>query len=365
MPKITFYPLGNADSCLLTLDNKVLLFDFAAMLDPLADDDRRISLPEAIRDDIGWPERKSIEVVAFTHLDLDHIQGASEFFHLDWAAKYQGGDRVKIDELWVPAAAIVDDGAEDEARVIRQEARHRLKAGRGIRVFGRPVHLEKWLNDNGLTLESRRHLISDAGQLVPSISKAVDGVEFFVHSPFGERDGSVVLDRNENSLVFQATFAAGDTRLLLAADTTYENWDKIVRISRLHGNQDRLTWDIYKLPHHCSYTALGPEKGDTETQPVPNVEWLIKQGKARGYMVSTSWSIDDHDEDQPPHFQAKNLYKRLLNEKGIHFRVTMEHPNRTSPDRLVLNITAGGANLATAATIGSGALVSSPAPRVG
>ena len=368
MSKLTFYPVGNADSCLITLDSKFLLFDYANMHDPLADDDRRMNIAEAIRDDIGFPDRKNIEVVAFTHIDLDHIKGATEFFHLDHAEKYQGEGRVVIDELWVPAAAIVEDGAEDEARVIRQEARHRLKAGKGIRVFSRPVHLEKFLNDNGLTLESRRHLITDAGGLVPGLTLDADGVEFFVHSPFGERDGDVTLDRNENSLVFQATFAKGPTRFLLAADTTHENWDKIVRITRLHKNESRLAWDVYKLPHHCSYTALGPEKGKTETVPIPNVAWLVNQGRPRGFIVSTSTPIDRDDGPQPPHFQAKNYYTsvyRDAKEKTGHFKVTMEHPTRTSPERLVIEITPGGAQLATAATVGASALVTSNAPRAG
>ena len=365
MPKLTFYPLGNADSCLISLDQKRLLFDFAAMHNPNDKDDVRIDLPAAVREDIDWPNRKMIDVVAFTHLDNDHICGSSDFFHLDYAAKYQTGDRVKIKELWVPAAAITEDGAEDEARIIREEARYRLKRGEGIRVFSRPAHLEAWLNRYGLTLESRRHLITDAGQLVPGLSKDGDGVEFFVHSPFGERDHEVVLDRNENSLVFQAAFKLGDTRFLMAADTTWENWDKIVQITRMKKNSDRLTWDVYKLPHHCSYLALSPDKGKTETTPVANVQWLIDQGKSRSVVVSTNWPIDDEDQDQPPHFQAKNCYKRNLTTKSGRFFVTMEHPTRVAPKRLVIDVTAGGASLTTSSTLSSVGLVSAPAPRVG
>lgn len=365
MPKLTFYPLENADCCLITLDQKKLLFDYADMRDPADKNDPRIDLPSALRDDIDWPNRKELDVVAFTHLDDDHIRGSSNFFFLEHAARYQTGDRVKIKELWVPAAAIVEDGAEDEARIIRQEARHRLKAGKGIRVFSRPAHLADWLATQKLTLDSRRHLITDAGQLVPGLSKESDGVEFFVHSPFGERDGDVVLDRNENSLVFQAAFKLGDTRFLMAADTVWENWDKIVRISRLHKNTDRLVWDIYKLPHHCSYLSLASEKGKVETTPVPNVKWLLEQGRSRATVVSTSKPIDDVDQDQPPHFQAKNCYKRFLAGKSGRFIVTMEHPNRIAPKRLTIEITAGGASLATVSALGGAGLVSVQAPRVG
>lgn len=365
MPSVTFYPLGNADSYLLKLDRKLLLFDFGNMSDPDAEDDRRINLPEAIREDIGWPNRKDLDVVAFTHLDNDHVKGSGDFFFLDHAAKYQDGDRVKIKELWVPSAAITEEGAEDDARIIRQEARHRLLNGKGIRVFSRPAHLKEFLEANGLTLESRAHLITDAGQLVPSFTKGGDGVEFFVHSPFGERDSGEILDRNETSLVFQATFQKGDTRFLMAADTVHENWDKIVRISRAHGNADRLTWDIYKLPHHCSYLSLAPDKGKTETKPIPNVEWLLAQGKPGAYIVCTSNPIDDEESTQPPHFQSKNTYLRALIGSSGKFKVTMEHPNRINPARLVIEITAGGARLATPASIGTGALVGVAAPRAG
>ncbi len=365
MPKIIFYPVGNADTCLITLEKRFMLCDYAAKLNPDDPDDRRIDLPEALKEDINYPLRDTIDVVAFTHLDDDHICGATGFFHLNHAEKYQSEGRVKIDELWVPAAAIVEEGAEDEARVIRQEARHRLIEGKGIRVFSRPAHLKEWLESQGLTLESRLHLITDAGQLVPGWSKDQDGVEFFIHSPFGERDGDAVLDRNECSLVFQATFQAGGTQFLMAADTTYYNWHKIVAITRLHRNGERLKWDVYKLPHHCSYLSLSPEKGESETKPIANVQWLLDQGKSRAIVISTSKPIDDIDQDQPPHFQSKNCYKTNLKPKSGKFMVTMEHPNRVSPTRLTVNVTLAGASLETAAAIGSGALVSAPAPRVG
>lgn len=364
MAKITFYPLGNADSYLISLDKRLVLCDYAAKRDPKDPDDCRIELSKALKEDIGFPQRDTIDVVAFTHLDDDHICGATEFFHLDHAEKYQGEGRVKIKELWVPAAAIVEEGAEDEARIIRQEARHRLKLGKGIRVFSRPAHLKDWLETAGIKLADRQHLITDAGQLIPGWSKESDGVEFFVHSPFAERDGEKLLDRNECSLVFQANFK-GDTQFLMAADTTSDVWDKIVAITKKHKNDERLKWDIYKLPHHCSYLSLSDEKGKTITKPIPNVKWLLEQAKNKAYVVSTSKVIDDVEDVQPPHFQSKNCYKEYLKSKYGTFLVTMEHPNRVSPKRLVINVTPGGVNLYSASGVGSGLLVNNPAPRVG
>jgi len=365
MPKLTFYPLGNADTALITLDRKFLLVDYANMRDPGNRDDKRIDLPPALKEDIGWPDRNRIEVVGFTHLDNDHTKGAGEFFWLDHAEAYQSKDRVKIDELWVPAAAIVEEGAEDDARVIRQEARHRLRKGYGIRVFSRPAHLKEWLEGEGLTLDSRLHLITDAGQIAPGFSKDADGVEIFIHSPFAERDGDVVLDRNEHSLVIQATFKAGDTRLLMAADTVADNWEWIVKITRRKGNESRLGWDIYKLPHHCSYLSLGEDKGKIETPTSANISWLLEQAGSRAMVISTSEPIDNEDSDQPPHFQAKNTYLRALRPGTGKFLTTMEHPNRSYPKRLIIEIGGAGGRVITTSVVGGGGLVSMPAPRVG
>src|SRR5262249_15170003 len=124
------------------------------------------------------------------------------------AIKYQGEERVKIREMWVPSAVITEDAVEDEeGRVIQREARHRFKRGEGIRVFSRPERLREWCEKNGVKLDDREHLITDAGQCVAGFTKESDGVEFFVHSPFAKRlpDGAVE-DRNRDAIVMQATF---------------------------------------------------------------------------------------------------------------------------------------------------------------
>ena len=183
----TFFNLGNADTCRLDLGNgKKLLFDHAHLKDAEDENDERIDLAKDLREDLEAAEKDHFDVVAFTHLDDDHINGATDFFHLDHAEKYQGEGRIKISELWVPAAVLIEKGLTEEAAVIRAEARHRLKEGYGIRVFSRPSALKKWLEDEGLTLESRKKFITDAGQLVPGFTKKTDGVEFFVHSPFAK-----------------------------------------------------------------------------------------------------------------------------------------------------------------------------------
>ena len=135
------------------------------------DEDKRCDLPVELRRDLKRAGRDFFDAVCITHTDSDHCKGFGEFFWLEHAAKHQAAHRVKINELWVPAAAVLEEGLKGDARLVRAEARHRLREGKGILVFSRPDALKKWFEDQGLDFEKRKHLIVDAGQLVPGYSK--------------------------------------------------------------------------------------------------------------------------------------------------------------------------------------------------
>jgi hypothetical protein len=366
MHTATFYPIGNADTCLIELEQgKKLLFDFANMRDPEDDSDKRMDVGSELKSVLETAKRDYLDVVAFTHCDDDHIHGSTEFFFLEHAEKYQSEGRIKINELWVTSAMILEEGVEDEAQVLRAEARHRLIRGKGIRVFSRPEALADWLSEKGITLDSRRHLITNAGQLVPTFTKNADGVEFFVHSPFSKHCDEGDIDRNTASLVVQATFDT-ETRLLLAADTVHEVWQDIVNITKAHKNEARLAWDFYKLPHHCSYLSLGPDKGKVKTKPVEEVDWLLKQGQQDAIVVITSDPIPSSDTTQPPHVQAYNCYKEYVTKVYGQIKVTMEHPSTEKPEKLTIKIDkVGGATVAKQITAPAIIVTGRPAPRAG
>lgn len=370
MHTVTMFPLGNADCCRIDLaGGQKILFDYANTRNADDPSDKRIDLELELRTDLKAAKRDFYDVVAFTHLDTDHFCRATEFFELRHASKYQGKDRIKIAEMWVPAAAICEERSDlaEEGRVIQAEARYRLKKGEGIRVFSRPRALQAWLLAQGLTLESRAHLITDAGQLVPGFSRSEQGVEFFVHSPFATRQNDDTFDdRNMNSLVMQAVFEVlgRQTKVILAADTTHEVWTEIVRITKFHNRHDRLEWDVFKLPHHCSYLSLGPEKGKEKTEPVEAVRWLMEEQDQLGAtLVSTSDPIPTCDTDQPPHRQAANYYRD--NPQGGTFVVTMEHPKVSGPEPLVITIDHRKATIRKRAVAAAVAVTSVVAPRAG
>lgn len=374
MITVTFFNLGNADTSRINLkDGRRLLIDYAnkrAADDPT---DKRCDLPKLLREDMNGAKRDTFSVVAFTHLDDDHVLGASSFFEFDHAAKYQGGDRFKIETLWVPAAAICETQLTDDARVIQEEAKYRLRNGYGIKVFSRPQVLQEWLAGEGLTIDDRDEFFVDAGQLVGGWSLLSDGVEFFAHSPHATRtDDRGVIDRNSDSLVFQARFLVdgATTDILYSADVTYEDWAQIIDITKYHGNDDRLHWNVYKLPHHCSYTAIGPDKGERKTLPTEQVKWLCEEsGEPNGYVISPSKPIPSpgtaEDKDvQPPHREAANYYKEDV-VSSSNFLVTMEEPNALSPKPIVIEIGRDGAVKKALGTFGIATTVGGAAPRAG
>ena len=123
----------------------------------------------ALRDDLEEANRNDFDVVAFTHLDNDHLCGSSKFFYLEHAKKYQDDKRARIQVLWVPAAALVEEALEDEAKIIQEEARYRLRRKQGVRVFSRPERLRTWIQDQGLKFDEVKHLFTDAGQVAPCL----------------------------------------------------------------------------------------------------------------------------------------------------------------------------------------------------
>ena len=373
--RINFFPLGNADTLRLDLaDGRKVLVDYAAMRNEDDDEDKRCDLPATLRRDLDTADRDYFDAVCITHTDSDHCKGFGEFFWLEHAAKYQDRDRIKIKELWVPAAAVLEGNLKNDARLVRTEARHRLREGKGVLVFSQPEALKKWFEDEGIDFEKRKHLIVDAGQLVPGYSKGgPEKVEFFVHCPFGWRqDENTVISRNEDSIAMHATFEEGgrESRLFMASDINHETLAAIVQTTRKHGNDDRLLWDIMKLMHHCSYLSLGPERGVDETKPVPEVKWLFEDQREEGsIIVSPSYPIPargsgEDKSDQPPHRQAANYHRRISGKCDGVFVVTMEQPSKTKPQPFAYKVTALGIALDLAAPMVSTAAASST-PRAG
>lgn len=318
--------------------------------------------------------------MAFTHADRDHIQGSTDFFELQHAEKYRGEERTKIRCLWIPAAMLLEEAERDEQSeefcILRQEARHRLLEGKDILVFSKPQALKDWLEpklkERGETANARDHLFVDAGTIVQGLSLNSDEVEFFCHSPFIKHCDEGDIIRNSAALVFNVRFGGIDSHhdYLHIGDADWEDIEDIVRATQYHKNDDRLEWNLFNIPHHCSYLALSADKGEKETEPKPLVKYLLQQGRSDSYIVSCSKPIPEvkeaYQEIQPPHIQARKTYERYLNEvSGRKFVVTMEEPNAKKPEPLVFEVTSAGITWQRSPSIGALSILTSKPLRAG
>jgi len=382
MHKINFYPVGNGDCSQIVLDNgKRILLDYRQHPNALDPTKPEINLSLSLKSELKAANRDNFDVVMFTHADNDHIEGSTEFFELNHADKYQGEGRIKIDELWVPAAMLLEEAENskqsDEFIILRQEARYRLKKGSGIKVFSKPNELIEWMESVGIDPDTRSHLFIDAGTIVDTFNIDSDGVEFFCHSPYMKHcdDNGVTKEiRNEASLIFNIRFNYNGHiyDMLAVGDSTSEVLADIVNITEYHGREDRLEWNLFNIPHHCSYLALAPdgEKGENITTPIDEVKKLLRYGKKNSYLVSSSKPINNdkeaYEQTQPPHVQAKNTYVNYLEEVGGRkLFVTMEEPTRINPKPIKFEITAGGLSKVVAVTSGASIAAAAAPNRAG
>lgn len=174
--------------------------------------------------------------------------------------------------------------------------------------------------------------------------------------------------RNDSALFMQATFEVEGrtTRLILSADVGYEVIQDIVRVTKQHGNEHRLEWEVNNVPHHSSFHSLASEKGEDVTDPPDDIRWLYEdQGQVKALLVSTSRVIPSNDDDdQPPHRQAANYYRDVASNLGGSYIVTMEHPTISKPKPLIIEIGAKGCTVLKAVG-GTAAVISTAAPRAG
>ena len=162
------------------------------------------------------------------------------------------------------------------------------------------------------------------GTLVSSINgDDMDLLEIFIHAPF-KGDVSKCKnedDKNATSIVAQFGFKNEKDgivkhRFLMGGDAEHNIWQHILDNNK---DEDKLKWNIFLAPHHCSWTFFNDPSNKDEVLTSAD-EILKKQIGNNSFIVSSSVGILDDDKN-PPCYQAKKEYKKRLNTKE-NFKVT-------------------------------------------
>ena len=129
---------------------------------------------------------------------------------------------------------------------------------------------------------------------------------------------------------------------LFGGDADHNLWAEVLKQSKEHNNENRLTWDIFLSPHHCSWTYFNdvpyaePEEHNT---PKSTSLEILDYGNDEAKVIASCKVIKNND-DNPPHYQAKKQYMKKV--KDENFLNTATEPKEKKPEPIVFEISSSG-----------------------
>lgn len=352
MNKIKFYPVDNGDTVLIKVEQTTIQIDANIRDNDDCYDVMSDLLEELTADDKG---RYHLNLFLLTHPDEDHCRGVDNNYYLGDPDKYSDSDKdndlVIIDELMV-TSMLFSEATSAPAKALKKEANRRKKL---------------WDENSSLKNKNGNRLVMigyDSDKKYANVPSYIPGetinkingkvmalLEFFVHSPFKDNlvEGKAEKDKNETSIVMQARFKNATTDsepkalYLFGGDADYCIWEEIQNQCSNHHNDDKLDFDIFLAPHHCSWSYFNDVPYDEEENgtPVESSKELIINHKTDGALIIASSKLIKDDDDNPPHYAAKKEYKKLIG-SADKFISLAEEPNSKNPKPVVFEITSNG-----------------------
>jgi beta-lactamase superfamily II metal-dependent hydrolase len=328
-PRITYFPVGNGDCSLITLsDNTQIVIDCNTTEEASDEtDDSRYDVHQHLLDFGKKLDGKipHVDVFVLTHADQDHCRGFDNMFYTGDPAKYtlkhSKEDLILIDELWFTHRIFVThDGPPSKwAKAFEKEAQRRIdlhkknspdrhKAGNRIRVIGQTKNpAYQGLGD----------LVITPGNYINVIDrKPKKDFKFFVHAPFRKEVDSKLAERNKTSVVLQAVFDVDGTEraglALFGGDADAPIWSKILELSE----DETLQYDLLLAPHHCSWTFFSDSPYKENKVPAKDSLAILGKGMKGARIIASCKPIKD-DDDNPPHFAAKEEYEKVVGKKNF------------------------------------------------
>jgi len=355
--QIKFYPVDNGDTTLITLsDNTTILVDCkireggennsgAAIYDVKADlldnIQRRRDIP-------------CIDTFILTHPDEDHCLGFDTNIYTgdpdNYGKKNKDAEEIIVDELWV-TSMVFDGATNDDAKALKKEAERRRKLWDEDDVDkDKPGNRIRIIGYNG---DERYENLPNSvpGDTLTEINgKTFLDFEFFVHAPFRKSliTGNANQDKNSTSIAMQASFKETPTDndwsafYLFGGDADHYRWAEILKKSKEHKNEDRLIWDIFMSPHHCSWTYFNnvPYAEPEENKAPKETSLAILDYRRDDAVIIASCRVIENNDDNPPHYQAKAEYLKKVQQQD--FLNTAVEPKEMHPEPIIFEVHSSG-----------------------
>ncbi|HET8861042.1 cobyric acid synthase CobQ [Marivirga sp.] len=351
---IKIYPVGNGDTTLIKLKNGQTILNDCKIRDgeihPETGNHIFDVKTDLLKNVNNTGNKYELDVFILSHPDEDHcLNFHKHFFYNQKPEKYdkssQEEELIFIKELWV-TSCLLNNASNDSAKELKKEAERRLKLwkendssknddGNRIRFFGYD-HDDKFNNvPNSIPGEilTNNHISGCSD----------DYFEFFIHAPFKESliKSTAKEDKNSSSIVIQFAFERSNDdficKYLTAGDADHFQWERILEKSKKYSNMDRLEWDIFESPHHCSWSFFNnvPYENEENKSPKEYSLDILEQGREDAYVIASSRKVKS-SKPNPPHQAAKDEYLEFV--KNSHFLNTDTNFSEGNPKPIIFEI---------------------------
>jgi hypothetical protein len=148
----------------------------------------------------------------------------------------------------------------------------------------------------------------------------------------------------------------------LGGDADHYVFEKILEKSKINYNEDKLEWDLFLAPHHCSWSFFNDRPYEDNTEPKDYSLEFLDYKNVGANVIASSKKIEDK-KPNPPHYPAKEEYVKKVGESK--FKNTAINKDEKAPEPLVYTIDDNGFKLEKAGVAASVSIMSSSTPRAG
>jgi hypothetical protein len=352
---LKFYPVANGDTTLIKLSDETTLLLDCKIRSGSQDENENFDVKRDLLKELKKKNSCSfLDLFILSHPDQDHCLGFESNFYQGDPDKYSKenrmNDEIIMNEIWV-TSSLFNDANSDDAKSFKKEAERRKKLwdsdsaekskdGNRIRMIG--------YDGDAKFSELPNSVPGDTLGLAEINGSNETFMEIFIHGPFKKSliESQAIEDKNSTSIILQIRFkeiSSDDwcAYFLTGGDADHYRWEQVLKKSQNNDNEDKLLWDVFQTPHHCSWSYFNDVPYTKEENRTPKNYSLeiLDFGRKDSYVIASSRKIMD-EEPNPPHAAAKKEFKKKV--KIGHFLNTNVNHSEKRPIPIVFEVTSSG-----------------------
>ena len=341
MASLVFFPVGNGDMALITLDNgQNILIDVNIRAAADNPDDKTYDVAADLRERLKKDDkgRRYVDAFLVSHPDADHVTGLTKHFYLgppgDFPEK-NDDDLIFIREMWsspiVFRRASTQHKLCDEAKAWATEARRRVTRFRESKMD--TVEGDRILilgKDKGKKTDDIMDIVIECKELITKVNRVkADAFEGRLLAPIVvEKDDDPLLDvleKNNSSVIIRFSIkgdgVADRCRFLSGGDAGVAIWERLWQRHSKEKNTDLLSYDVMETPHHCSWRTLSHDRWSELKEKVKVCDEARKalSQTREGAVIVASCNPIKKEEPNPPHERAKREYLTMVDNSDERF----------------------------------------------